>query len=175
MPALTRGQWQEISPYLDRALTLTGPERMAWLETLRAEQPGRAQLLEQLLDEHRSANEEHFLNRLPVDVTHPPFLEGQQIGPYKLLSKIGQGGMGSVWLGERNDGRFDRQVAIKFLNLAVTSAGSAERFKREGHLLGKLADPHIAELIDAGVTPNGEPYLVLEFVEGENINEYCAR
>jgi tetratricopeptide (TPR) repeat protein/tRNA A-37 threonylcarbamoyl transferase component Bud32 len=81
--------------------------------------------------------------------------------------------MGSVWLAERNDGRFERQVAIKFLHFALASHGVAERFKREGKILGQLAHPHIAELIDAGVSSEGQPYLVLEYVQGKQIDEYC--
>ncbi len=81
--------------------------------------------------------------------------------------------MGSVWLAQRADGRFERQVAIKFLRFAVASPAAAERFKREGRIVGQLEHPHIAELIDAGVTPSGEPYLVLEYVEGQSIDEYC--
>lgn len=101
-----------------------------------------------------------------------PCLAGEILGPYKLLARIGEGGMGSVWLAERHDGRFERQVAIKFLHFAVGSAASAERFRREGRILGQLAHAHIAELIDAGVTPRGEPYLVLEHVKGKQIDEY---
>jgi eukaryotic-like serine/threonine-protein kinase len=81
--------------------------------------------------------------------------------------------MGSVWLAQRSDGRFERQVAIKFLHFSVAAGGGLERFTREGRILGQLRHPHIAELIDAGVTPKGEPYLVLEHVEGERIDEYC--
>jgi len=81
--------------------------------------------------------------------------------------------MGSVWLAERSDGRFDRQVAIKFLHFALASHGVAECFKREGRILAQLAHPHIAELIDADVTLNDEPYLVLEYVQGKQIDEYC--
>jgi tetratricopeptide (TPR) repeat protein len=81
--------------------------------------------------------------------------------------------MGSVWLAERSDGRFERRVAVKFLRFSVASYGGAERFKREGMILGQLSHPHIAELIDAGATPNGDPYLVLEHVEGEHIDRYC--
>jgi len=83
--------------------------------------------------------------------------------------------MGSVWLAERSDGRFERRVAVKFLRLSVATHGGAERFRLEGRILGQLAHPHIAELMDAGVTTNGEPYLVLEHVEGEPIDEYCDR
>ncbi len=98
---------------------------------------------------------------------------GRVVSHYRILSHLGHGGMGSVWLAERCDGRFERRVAIKFLNIAVNSPLSLERFKREGAILGRLAHPHIAELIDAGVTPAGEPYLVLEHVDGKHIDEYC--
>ena len=81
--------------------------------------------------------------------------------------------MGSVWLAERNDGRFERQVAVKFLNIALMGKGGEERFKREGNILGRLAHPQIAELIDAGVSQGGQPYLVLEHIEGDSIDRYC--
>ena len=102
-----------------------------------------------------------------------PTLTGEKLGAYKLISHIGEGGMSNVWLAERSDGRFARQVAVKFLRLAVASGGAAERFKREGRILGQVAHPHIAVLIDAGVTAKGEPYLVLEHVKGKQIDEYC--
>jgi eukaryotic-like serine/threonine-protein kinase len=81
--------------------------------------------------------------------------------------------MGSVWLAERDDGRFERQVALKFLPLCSTRGIGAERFKREGKILGQLTHPNIAELMDAGVAPTGEPYLVLEYVDGLPIDRYC--
>jgi serine/threonine protein kinase/tetratricopeptide (TPR) repeat protein len=102
-------------------------------------------------------------------------LAGRRIGAYTLVSHIGTGGMGTVWLAERSDGRFERRTAVKFLSLALAGRAGAERFKREGSIVGRLAHPHIAELIDAGVSAEGEPYLVLEHVEGERIDEYCDR
>ena len=81
--------------------------------------------------------------------------------------------MGAVWLAERSDGRFERRVAVKFLRFSVSSPSGAERFKREGRILGQLSNPHIAELMDAGVTDSGEPYLVLEHVDGEPIDDHC--
>jgi len=119
--------------------------------------------------------QEQFLEDLPLADVNEALITGQTVGAYKLISCIGQGGMGSVWLAERSDGRFDRLVAIKFLNFAFAYRGGAERFKREGAILGRLAHPHIAELIDAGVTEKGEPYLVLEYVKGEHIDEYCDK
>jgi serine/threonine protein kinase len=176
MGTLSPERWQEISPYLDQALSLPEDERAAWLNSFRAAKPELADLLYELLQEHRALAEQHFLERGPAGLANSSLagqtLAGQTIGAYTLISPIGQGGMGSVWLAERSDGRFKRRVAIKFLHFSV-AVGGAERFKREGRILGQLAHPHIAELIDAGVTANGEPYLVLEHVEGEHIDKYC--
>ena len=167
MSTLSPDQWQEISPYLDHALSLPAEERARWLADFRAKNCDLSGLLETLLDEHRELSQENFLEAQPARPASESCSSGETLGAYKLLSRIGEGGMGSVWLAERHDGRFERQVAIKFLHFAVGSPASAERFRREGRILGQLAHSHIAELIDAGVTPNGEPYLVLEHVEGE--------
>jgi eukaryotic-like serine/threonine-protein kinase len=175
MPTLSPELWQQISPYLDEVLALSLEERTVWLESFRVEKPELAELLQELLKEHAAAEHKHFLENAPLHPTNPSSLSGQTIGAYRLISAIGEGGMGSVWLAERSDGRFDRRVAIKFLRVSIAAQGGVERFKREGRILGQLADPHIAELIDAGVTLQGEPYLVLEYVEGEPIDEYCDK
>jgi serine/threonine protein kinase len=167
--------WQEVSPYLDQVLSLPEEDRSRWIESCRAEKPRLADLVQELLQEHHTLAQERFLERPPIEIDSKSSLVGQAIGAYKLISPIGQGGMGSVWLAERSDGRFERRVAVKFLHFSVAGHDGVERFKREGMILGRLAHPHIAELIDAGVTTNGEPYLVLENVEGEHIDEYCDR
>jgi serine/threonine protein kinase/tetratricopeptide (TPR) repeat protein len=95
------------------------------------------------------------------------------IGPYRLVNKIGQGGMGQVWLAERSDGRFERKAAVKFLNVALMGQVGEDRFKREGAILGRFSHPNIAELLDAGVSSSGQPYIVLEYVEGKPIDRYC--
>ncbi len=100
-------------------------------------------------------------------------LAGVTIGAYTLKSSIGHGGMGSVWLASRSDGRFEGQVAVKLLNAALVGRGGEERFRREGTILARLAHPHIARLIDAGVSNTGQPYLVLELVEGRHLDAYC--
>src|SRR5262249_1707817 len=84
-----------------------------------------------------------------------------------------QGGMGSVWLADRSDGRFEGLAAVKLLNASLVGRAGEERFKREGNILARLAHPNIARLTDAGVSPAGQPYLVLEHVEGESIDRYC--
>src|SRR6185295_17532586 len=92
---------------------------------------------------------------------------------YRLASVIGQGGMGTVWLAERCDGRFEGRAAIKLLNIALMGRAGEERFRREGNILARLTHPHIAHLVDAGVSPTGQPYLVLEHVDGQRIDDYC--
>jgi serine/threonine-protein kinase len=173
MSTLSPDWWQAVSPYLDQALAMPEEERAAWLASLREQNPVLAGHLQTLLEEHRALSEERFLEQGPVPLPVQPGLAGQTIGAYTLVSLLGQGGMGSVWLAERSDGRFQRQAAVKFLSIALAGGGGAERFKREGSILGRLAHPHIGALLDAGVTPAGQPYLVLEHVEGEHIDRYC--
>jgi serine/threonine protein kinase len=173
VPTLSPERWQEVSPYLDQVLSLPESERRGWMESFRVQRPDLAGLLQELLEEHRALTQEEFLEKPPIGPTVGSSRPGLKIGAYTLISPIGEGGMGSVWLAQRSDGRFERKVAIKFLRFSVASPGGAEQFKREGRILGQLTHPHIAELIDAGLTGNGDPYLVIENVDGEGIDEYC--
>lgn len=174
MSTLSPERWRQISPHLDHALSLDEAERTAWLKSFDAENPELADLIRKLLEEHMVLDGKKFLETPPETPASESSLSGRRIGPYTLLSPIAQGGMGSVWLAERSDGRFERKVAVKFLQLSVAHGG-VERFKREGKILAQFAHPHIAELLDAGVSASGEPYLVLEYVDGEPITEYCDR
>jgi eukaryotic-like serine/threonine-protein kinase len=173
MSILSSEQWQLLSPYLDQALAMTDGERAAWLASLGEQNPALAAHLRALLDEHQVLAQEGFLEQGAGALPTASGLVGQTVGPYTLISQIGHGGMGSVWLAERSDGRFERRVAVKFLNLALMGRSGEERFKREGSILGRMAHPHIAELVDAGVSAANQPYLVLEHVEGEHIDRYC--
>jgi len=157
---------------LDHALSLDEEERASWLASFEAQNPEVAHLVRQLLQEHGVLSEERFLETAPAPPESESSLTGHRLGAYTLLTPIGQGGMGSVWSAERSDGSFERRVAVKFLRFSVAFRGGIERFKREGRILGQLSHPHIAELLDAGVTPSGEPYLILEYVEGQPITEY---
>jgi serine/threonine protein kinase len=173
MSKLSPDQWLALSPRLDEALEMTDDERSTWFSKLRTEDPALAGQLEILLEEHRVLSQEGFLDERPLELPGTPGLVGQTFGLYTLVSQIGHGGMGTVWLGERNDGRFERRVAVKILNFALMGKAGEERFKREGRILGRLTHPHIAELIDAGVSLAGQPFLVLEYVEGDHIDRYC--
>jgi len=173
MSRISPDQWQTLSPYLDEALEMKDDERSTWLSSLRGENPTLACQLEILLREHRELSEEGFLEASTLELPGGPGLAGQVLGAYTLVSEIGHGGMGTVWLADRSDGRFERRVAVKVLNIALMGKGGEERFKREGRILGRLTHPHIAELIDAGVSLTGQPFLVLEYVEGDHIDRYC--
>jgi serine/threonine-protein kinase len=166
-------RWKLVSPHLDIALGLSEVERASWLARLREEHPTVAAEVESLIDQQRKADEEQFLEHGSALFPGEPCHAGQRVGYYTLIAEIGVGGMGSVWLAERSDGRFDRQVAIKFLNIALSGLSAEHRFKREGSILARLSHPNIAELIDAGVSPGGQSYLVLEYIEGKHIDRYC--
>ena len=166
--------WRLMSPLLDRALDIDRDERNALLAELRTAQPDVATALEEALHEHDRLARAGFLETPPA--THPavpPPLAGTLVGAYTLEKRLGAGGMGSVWLARRSDGRFEGAVAVKLLHVAVLDAGGAQRFTREGSFLARLSHPHIARLLDAGVTEAGQPYLVLEHVEGVRIDEYA--
>ncbi len=173
MESIRGERWLEISPYLDQALSLPEAERAAWLESLHASDPTLARTLEGLLAEHCALVQGRFLEDGPMHPGIDSACPGQTIGSYRLTGLLGEGGMGSVWLAERSDGRFERRVAVKFLHFSLAGRLGLERFRREGKILGQLQHPHIAQLIDAGITAEGRPYLVLEYVEGKHIDRYC--
>jgi serine/threonine-protein kinase len=167
------GRWRVLSPELDRALELDGEERSAWLASLRARDPALAADVESLLEEHGALQREGFLEGGRVPLPPRASLSGLTFGAYTLRSLIGQGGMGSVWLAERSDGRFQGVAAVKVLNASLVARDGEARFRREGNILARLQHPHIAHLTDAGLSPSGQPYLVLERVDGEPIDGYC--
>jgi eukaryotic-like serine/threonine-protein kinase len=162
-------RWRQLSPLLDRALELSGAEREAWLAALRSDSPLLATELAAILAGEAAAEGSDFLTG-PLGIS----LAGLTLGAYTLERPLGHGGMGSVWLARRTDGRFDAVAAVKLLNLALLSPTGRERFRREGSVLARLTHPGIARLLDAGVGPGGQPYLVLEHVDGEPIDAYAA-
>jgi len=173
MFSVSSDRWQLFSQYLDDVLEMQEGERESWLASLRASDSNLADAIQSLLDEHQVLKQEKFLEEDPLPLPHLALAAGQTLGAYTLLALLGEGGMGSVWLARRSDGRFERYAAIKFLNASLTGWGREERFKREGKILGQLTHPHVAALLDAGVSPTGQPYLVLEYVNGQHINLYC--
>jgi len=166
--------WGKLSPLLDELLDLSDDERDARLATLRAQDPALADAVATMLQHLPAIERGEFMpaSALPT----PGGLAGQAIGPYALVREIGHGGMGTVWLARRTDGRYEGEVAIKFLRSGLFGHGDAARFEREGSILARLSHPHIARLLDAGVMADGaQPYLVLEYIDGQPIDEYCHR
>src|SRR5215471_2839852 len=173
MKRFDRARWQRASPWLDLVLDLPAQDREARLRELRASDPDVADDVEAMLAQHRVLSAEGFLDKRPLVEPPDPALAGLTVGAYRLVSPIGHGGMGSVWLAERSDGRFEGQAALKLLNAALVGRAGEERFKREGTILARLTHPHIARLIDAGVSSAGQPYLVLERIDGRHIDRFC--
>lgn len=108
-----------------------------------------------------------------VDETDAENLVGKRIGNYRLASLLGRGGMGVVYLAERDDTQFEKQTALKLLPLGMDSEESRHRFLLERQILARLEHPGIARLLDGGVTEDGSPYYVMEYVEGTPIDAYC--
>jgi serine/threonine protein kinase len=171
MVLLDEALWRRLSPLLDRALELSAEERSALVATLRDAEPELAAALEGALAAHERAAASGFL--APAAGSPARSLAGQVLGSYRLVERIGSGGMGSVWRGTRVDGRFEGEVAVKLLHPSLIEGEGAERFRREGTILSRLTHPGIARLYDAGVSEAGQPYLVLELVDGEPIDRYA--
>ena len=165
-----------LHPLLDRALELEPTERAAFLAGLRTTQPELTAELERLLALEPDLDSRGFLSSAQPVLSGDDLagLAGHHLGAYTLERPLGYGGMGSVWLARRSDGRFEGTAAVKLLNLGRLHQVGLERFRREGTLLARLHHPNIARLIDAGVAENGQPYLVLEYVEGTPIDRYAS-
>jgi serine/threonine protein kinase len=118
--------------------------------------------------------QDDFLGQPPI-VMSKASLEGQPFGAYTLDMALGHGGMGSVWLAHRSDGRFEGPAAVKLLSPTLVGHPTERRFAREGSVLARLQHPNISRLLDAGVSSGSQPYLILEYVPGEHIDRYCER
>jgi serine/threonine-protein kinase len=171
-------EWDRISALIDQGLDLEPAQRAAWLDGLAATQPELAGQLRLLLAELEAITSTGFMEHSAIPATafaavHHATLAGKQVGAYTIDRLLGSGGMGEVWLASRSDGRFEGQCAIKFVSDSVAQPRLAERFRQEGKLLARLAHANIARLLDAGKTDDGMQFLVLEYVDGINIDQYC--
>jgi eukaryotic-like serine/threonine-protein kinase len=181
---LSPHDWSTLRGLLDTALDLAAAEREHWVEQLDAQYAAFKPRLRSLLAHADSSVAEALLNTLPKVETDQfaPQPQGAArdgiggqtaVGPYRLLRQLGEGGMAAVWLAERTDVLQSRKVALKLPHGAWRRAGLAERMAREREILATLEHPNIARLYDAGVADDGQPYLALEYVEGQRIDRYC--
>ncbi len=100
---------------------------------------------------------------------------GQSFGKFRVVEQIGRGGMANVYLCERNDGQFEQRVAVKVLNIRENADFLKEKFKQEQRILARINHPNIATLFDGGITEEGFPYIIMEYIEGIAIDEYCEK
>ncbi len=166
--------WQRLKDLVGDAQALPEPERRAFL----VEQcEGDELLLKEALQLLGHAPDtDGFLNQAVLpEVGGGPLDEGDRVGAFRILSPIGAGGMGDVYLAERADDTYEERVAVKVIRLAGGPSELRDRFLSERRLMAELRHPNIARLLDAGSLEDGRPYFVMELVDGEPIDLYCAR
>ncbi len=161
-------RWREISD-LAAAAAETGPEDR---EAMLRARPELREEVESLLS--YLAEESGPLDR-PLFQPLGQAYEGKRIGAYRVVRELGRGGMGVVLLAERVEGGFEQRVAIKLARMSFQSEFYRRRFMEERRILARLEHAHIARLLDGGLAEDGTPYLVMQYVEGEALLEYCGR
>ena len=172
--ALTVDELRLAALLIEQALDQPPADRRAWIEA-------RAEVAPHIREHLAAALGRAEDDRLPTlaglgeaDPDDDDTQSGDEIGGYRLLHRIGRGGMGEVWLAERSDGLLQRQVALKLPHSNLSRRQLAERFGREREILSALEHPNIARLYDAGVGSDGRPYMALEYVRGQSLLEYSA-
>lgn len=187
---MDRERWQRLSTLIDQAFGFEDTAACeAWLSTL---PPDEAQAVRRALADAQAAPQavdmpsttgtdsarfDRLLGQVlqrEADGGATPDLSGTRLGAWRLDTRIGEGGMGQVYLGERADGLYEQRVAIKLLR-GLTTEAAREQFARERRILATLSHPHIARLIDGGTTDEGRPWLAMERVEGRRIDDWCRQ
>ncbi len=169
MPGAAPGNAIEL---FEELIALDGEERRARLAELEARDPELGERLQRMVaaDAGAPLERDHLLASVTAGLE-----EGSTVGPYRVLRVLGRGGMGTVYLAERADGAFAQTVAVKVVRTLGVSDETLRRFELERSLLARLEHPAITRILDGGVTDRGEPYLVMEYVDGEPIDRFCDR
>jgi len=168
----------EALDWLDRLLTADEADRAASLDSLAARDPALHARLQRLLatalaPEHSRDLAAPVLGVASLLDATRALRPGEELAGYRLIRELGRGGMSVVWLAERADGTLKRAVAFKMPMFMLQGAGDLERFTRERDALASLSHPNVARLYDAGVMPSGQPFIVLEYVDGQPLTEHC--
>jgi len=172
---MTPERWSQIRSLVERAVALPPKERSAFLHSETSDASLIAEVEEHLAyDRQASAmfSVESWQQRAQRTAAETN-LDGTILGSYRVLEEVGRGGMGAVYSAERADGVYQQRVALKILQESTFTPSMAERFRRERQILARLQHPGIARLLDGGVMPDGRPYLVLEYIDGERLDRYC--
>ncbi|HUQ32710.1 MAG TPA: serine/threonine-protein kinase [Pyrinomonadaceae bacterium] len=177
MPPLN---WQRIDEAFDAALDLPPEKRSAWLEKHYGQETEMRREIESLLAAEAASPD--FLPRAGFARAAGLLLseavethEGRRVGRYHILREIGRGGMGIVFLAEREDEEFNQRVAVKLIKGGLDTEDILRRFLNERQILASLNHPNIAKLFDGGTTEDGHPYFVMEYIEGLPLLQYCDR
>ncbi len=181
MNQLSASEWEALSALFDEADELDEVALADWLEKHRRTQNPLLPHLERMLEARTQVKADAFIERPAGAGLSRPSLgsnwaANEVVGAYTLIRQLGRGGMAEVWLAVRSDGAFERNVAIKLLYGDASSRrrnSFVQRFDRERDILASLNHPHIAKLLDAGITPSGQPWIALEFVQGSHLTDYC--
>jgi serine/threonine protein kinase len=174
---MTPEELGRIRSIYEQAVPMSAPARAAFLDRECQENEGMREHVLSLLRGHDNAPD--WLERPVLGVSkefvspESPRMEGRRFGGYTLIREIGRGGAGVVYLAERSDETFQRQVAIKLLMPPANSGAVLAQFHQEREILASLDHPNIAKLFDAGVTEEGWPFFVMELVDGQPINRWC--
>lgn len=168
---MTQDRWEHLWQLFHAALALAPEKRQAWITAETAADPELAAELRSLLKAHE---QEHSLLDEPMPDSASN-RAGLRVGAWRLLRELGHGGMGVVWLAERADGAYEQQAAVKMLAPVWASPALVNRFAREREILARLHHPNIAVLLDGGTTADGQPYLVMEYVNGVPLHEFCRQ
>ena len=176
---MTPEQWERVKTVFAAALDEPADRRAAFLEPACGGDAGLRDEVESLLaasTDPEPVIEAHALDLgAMLGVGEAPAVAGRQFGNYRIVREIGRGGMGAVFLADRADGAFRHQVAIKVIRQTLADPDLERRFRRERQILASLTHPNIARLLDGGMTPQGEPFLVMEYVDGEPLPAYASR
>ena len=173
-------QWAEVQRLFDLAADLPAADRAKFLDQECRDPELRCEVVSLLrhcdADSPRALDFSGSLSDALAEIKDPDErLVGTRLGPYRVDAIVGRGGMGAVYRASRADAEFNQLVAIKLVRAAAESRTSLQRFRRERQILARLSHPNIARLLDGGSTPDGIPYLVMEYIEGEPITDWCDR
>ncbi|HTV80722.1 MAG TPA: serine/threonine-protein kinase [Steroidobacteraceae bacterium] len=164
--------WQELQTLFELIDRTPEPERERVLDSACTDSALRARVLRMV----HGANQDRYSATGPLPAAVSACAElPQRLGPYTVLRVIGAGGIGTVYLAERHLGGAPQRVAIKVLAPHAAGRQFVDRFHRERHILAMLDHPNITRLLDAGISDSGQPYLVMDFVDGVHLDEYCDR
>ncbi len=168
--------WERLRQLFDQAIQLEPGARSAFAKENCKGDDALLEQLQSLIDSHGSETQlRNIVQGAAADFAeqHPETKKPETIGAYKIIDVLGHGGMGTVYLAERADKQFQHQVAIKVVRLHSANADVVERFRAERQILASFNHANIATLLDGGETTDGLPYLVMEYVQGTSITEFC--